>query len=92
LHKQYTGEVAMNTTSQAPETEDGSHRLGETRWAGAVLALGAVLYMIAIILFATVYGHPEGTGSGGRVNLVDIAAHTRAQWNLAQGIWSALCS
>ena len=65
-----------------------AHGVVETRWAGAGLAAGAVLYMIAIALFAALYGHPEGTGPGGNVTLMDIAVHTRARWSLSQALWS----
>ena len=78
----------MRTTSRVTGETAATHALAEMRWAGASLAVGAVLYMIAIILFATLYGHPEGTGPGGNVTLVDIAEHTRARWKLSQGLWS----
>jgi hypothetical protein len=79
----------MNTTSQTlDEAAPASHRVGEIRWGGAALALGAVLYITAIILGRAVFGAPEGTGPGGRVTLADTAAHIRARWNLAQGLWS----
>jgi hypothetical protein len=59
----------------------------EIRWGGAGLALGAVLYMIAIVLFVAVYGQPEGTGPGGRLVLADTAAHMRERWSLVHGLW-----
>lgn len=58
-----------------------------TRWGGAALACGAVLYMIAIVLYVAVYGRPEATGPGNRVTLADTAAHMREGWNLVRGIW-----
>ncbi len=77
-----------NTTSQTPEgTIPIPSRVAGARWGGAALALSAVLYMIAIVLFVTLYGRPEGTGPGGSVTLADTATHMHARWNLARGLW-----
>lgn len=78
----------MNTSSQTPEQLSPSlYRVAGARWGGAALALGAVLYVAAIILFVTLYGRPEGTGPGGGVTLADTAAHMHNRWTLARGLW-----
>lgn len=80
----------MNTTSQTPEgASPVSFRTARARWGGAALALGAVLYITAIILFVPLYGLPEGTGLGGSVTLADTAAHMYARWNFVRWLWFA---
>lgn len=56
---------------------------------GASLTAGALVWVVAIVLYVVVYGQPTGTGPGGAVTVADSAAHVAANWDLVAGIWFA---
>lgn len=58
-----------------------------SRWGGAILALGALAYVVAVSLYVVLYGQPVATGPGGEATLADRVAHLQGRWRLAQTMW-----
>lgn len=80
----------MNMSSGTPNNSSpNSNQVAELRWGGALLALGAVVFIAAIFLYVPLYGLPEGTGPGGSVTLADTAAHMYSRWDFARWLWGA---
>lgn len=62
-------------------------RSDASRWGGAALALGTLVYVIAVVSYVVLYGRPHGTGPGGEPTLADRVAHLQGRWRLAQSLW-----
>ena len=58
-----------------------------SRSGGALLALGALGYTVAVVTYVVLYGQPDGTGEGGSVTLADRVSHLQERWRLAHALW-----
>jgi hypothetical protein len=66
---------------------DTAPRPALDRWGGALLALGALAYAVAVVAFVVAYGQPAGTGPGGEVTLADRATHYGSRQQVAHLLW-----
>lgn len=65
---------------------DGKHT-NISKAGGLSLALGAMGYTIAVILYVAVYGQAEGTGADGAITMPDRVIHLKANLRFVQAMW-----
>jgi hypothetical protein len=62
-------------------------RVQPTRAGGALLAVGALGYAVAVVVYVVLYGQPSGTDPGSAVTLADRVAHYQERRDLAHALW-----
>jgi hypothetical protein len=61
--------------------------MNSTRLGGALLAVGALGYVVAVVVYIVQYGQPTGTDPNGVITLADRVAHYRGRQSIARMLW-----